>query len=67
MIQRVFIFSVVEHVLSVEFDQFLLKTRCWLDGLYIVPTAKGKFKAKISMMCSEYPDWEERYLVIEVI
>ena len=67
MIQRDYIFSVDEHDLSVEFDQILHKTRCWLDGLYIVPTAKGKFKAKISMMCSEYPDWEERYLVIEVI
>ena len=66
MIQRDYIFSVDEHDIFAEFDQILHKTRCWLDGIYIVPTAKGKFKVKISMMCSEYPDWEERYLEIEV-
>lgn len=62
-----YVFSVYEHNITAEFDQILHKAQRWLDGIYIVPTARGKFKVKISIMCSEYPDWEEKHLEIEVI
>lgn len=56
-----------KHSVIAAFDQILHKTQRWFDGIYVVPTAKGTFRVKITMMCSEYLDVEEKYLEIEVV
>lgn len=58
---------VEEHGIVAEADQIPNKDLDWFKGTYIVPTIKGKFKAKISLMCSEYLEPEEKYIKIEVI
>jgi hypothetical protein len=39
----------------------------WFDGIYVIPTIKGKFQIKCIMMCSEYIEPEEHYIDIEVV
>lgn len=56
-----------KHNIVAEFDQILHKTQRWLDGIYVVPTVTGRFRVKVTMMCSEYPDVEEKYFEIEVV
>lgn len=56
-----------KHGIVAEIDQMPHKYLRLLDGIYIVPTKKGKFKAKISIMCSEYLEPIESYIDIEVV
>ena len=37
------------------------------EGIYIVPTKKGKFKVPVSLMCSEYVEPEICYIEFEVL
>lgn len=56
-----------EHSIFVEAQQIPHKDSNVFTGIYIVPTAKGKFKAKTSLMCSEYLEPAENYIDIEVV
>lgn len=66
-VEKGYVLCVEEHSILGSYDQILHKTRKWLDGIYIVPTARGKFKVEVSTMCSEYSDWENRTFEIDVI
>lgn len=48
-------------------NKFLIKIWNGLMMIYIVPTIKGNFKIKISIMCSEYLEPVEKYIDFEVV
>jgi len=59
--------SVKEHGISAETHQILHKDLSLFDGIYVVPTAKGKFKVNVSLMCSEYLEPVMSYIDVEVV
>lgn len=56
-----------KHSIVTEIQQIPHRYLRLLDGIYIVPTQKGKFKAEVSIMCSEYLEPIESYIDIEVV
>lgn len=56
-----------EHCIAAEIQQMPHRASHLFDGIYIVPTQKGTFKAEVSIMCSEYLEPIERCIDIEVI
>lgn len=58
---------VEKHSIVAEAKQIPHKDLEWFDGIYVVPTVKGKFRVKITLMCSEYLEPEERYISFEVV
>ena len=59
--------DVEEHSIVAETLQIPHRDLRQLDGIYIVPTKKGKFKADVSIMCSEYLEPIESCIDIEVV
>lgn len=59
--------SVEEHGITAEAKQIPHRDLEWFDDIYIVPTVKGSFKIKISIMCSEYLEPVEKYIDFEVV
>lgn len=59
--------NIEDYSLEAEIEQIPHRDSCMFDGIYIVPTQKGKFKAKVSIMCSEYLEPVESYIDIEVV
>jgi hypothetical protein len=44
-----------------------IKEPKWFQNIYIVPTVKGSYRVKCSIMCSEYLEPEEKIIDIEVV
>lgn len=59
--------DIEEHGIVAETQQIPHRDLRLLDGIYIVPTKKGKFKAEAAIMCSEYLEPIESYIDIEVV
>lgn len=59
--------DVEEHSIVAETLQIPHRDLRQLDGIYIVPTKKGKFKADVSIMCFEYLEPIESCIDIEVV
>ena len=59
--------SVEEHSIVAETKQIPHRDLKLFDGIYVVPTAKGKFRVNVSLMCSEYLEPVERYIDVEVV
>lgn len=59
--------NIEDYSLEAEIEQIPHRDSCMFDGIYIVPTQKGKFKVKVSIMCSEYLEPVENYIDIEVV
>lgn len=59
--------SVNEHDIVAEAQQIPHRDLRVFDDIYVVPTARGKFKVKVSLMCSEYLEPVESYIDVEVI
>lgn len=62
-----FLLSIDEHGIVAETQQIPHRDLRLFDGIYVVPTAKGKFKVKVTLMCSEYLEPVEKYIDIEVV
>lgn len=59
--------DVYDHAVDIENVQIQHYDLAWYRGLYIVPTAKGKYQIRCSIMCSEYIEPEIRAIEIEVV
>ena len=47
--------EVVDNILMIETNRGLLHTKSdSFDSIYVVALEKGKFKAKVSLMCAEF-------------
>lgn len=62
-----FSLDIEEHGIVVESQQIPHKDLRLFDGIYVVPTKKGKFKLKVSVMCSEFLEPIESYIDVEVV
>jgi len=62
-----FSLDIEEHGIVVESQQIPHKDLRLFDGIYIVPTKKGKFKVEVSVMCSEFLEPIESYIDVEVV
>lgn len=56
-----------DNVILVECSQLPHKDGTGFEGIYIVPARKGKFKATVSLMCSEYIDPEVHDIEFEIV
>lgn len=59
--------SFEKHNVFIETRQILHKDSESYGGIYIVPLRKGKFRAKVTLMCSEYLEEEDQYIDVEVV
>lgn len=56
-----------EHGIVAETQQIPHRDLRLFNGIYIVPIKKGKFKAEVAVMCSEYLEPVKSYIDIEVV
>jgi len=55
--------EVFDNTVEIETRRGILHTRSdWFGGIYIVPMKPGVYKAKVTLMCAEYEEPEEREL-----
>lgn len=59
--------DIEEHGIVAETQQIPHRDLRLFNGIYIVPTKKGKFKAEVSVMCSEYLEPIENQIDIEIV
>lgn len=59
--------DVCDHTINLTNSQIQHYDVAWYRGIYIVPTAKGKYQVKCRIMCSEYLKPDVKYIQIEVI
>ena len=59
--------SIDDHGITANAKQIPHKDLEWFRDIYIVPTAKGHFQIRVSLMCSEYIEPEESLIDIEVV
>lgn len=59
--------DIEEHSIVAELQQIPHRDLRLFAGIYIVPTKRGNFKARVSIMCSEYLEPIESYIDIEVV
>jgi hypothetical protein len=55
------------HEIEIRSEQILHHDPKWFQNVYIVPTVKGSYRVKCSIMCSEYLEPEEKIIDIEVV
>lgn len=56
--------TIAGNVVKVESDNGILhSTSGCFGGIYIIPRQKGEFKAKVTLMCAEYEEPQERELI----
>lgn len=52
--------EIFDRIVEIETKRDIVHMRCdWFNGIYLVPTVKGEFKAKATLMGAEYEDPEE--------
>lgn len=56
-----------EHDIIAETQQIPHRDLQVFEDIYVVPTARGKFKVKVSLMCSEYLEPMESYIDVEIV
>lgn len=59
--------DIYDHVLDIRDGQIQHYDLSWHRGIYIVPTAKGKYQIQCSIMCSEYIEPEIKIIKVEVV
>lgn len=58
---------IYEHDIIAETQQIPHRDLQVFEDIYVVPTARGKFKVKVSLMCSEYLEPMESYIDVEIV
>lgn len=59
--------DVCDHAINLADSQIQHFDFAWHRGIYIVPMAKGKYKVRCRIMCSEYLEPDIKYIQIEVV